>query len=460
MTLLPLVGLQDGDTLHFDDSTASADGRSYYYRVVPATVFDTEGAASATSRVTMPDRTPPAPPVVEQAVGEPAAAVLNWRTGSEPDLAGYRIYRRSVLANNADKTHLAFGDETRITTALLAPDITQYRDTDVVPGHVYQYELTAIDKSENESAHSPPVLARPRDVSPPHQPVGLSVKVGEKGRVVLAWTANTDADLYAYRIYRAADEGKLTLVRELPLSALGNGSPLSHAEMLDPQSESDYRFAVSAVDATENESPLSDTVNVKLPDMVPPQQPVLTGLKAENGAIVLSWASPPSNDVAGYQIYRGEADGKLASVNDTLLAANVLTYRDAKVKAGVVYRYAVGAVDRSGNRGALSDVQSTVTYAAVEPVAPSALRLDKTGAPWRLVWQASDKATGFIAYVATGRDGDYHQVGTLIAKRSVGVQMPSATPFWYRIQAVFPGGAVSALSDPIAVAPPIAEGGR
>ena len=457
LTLMPLPSSNTNQMMRYDDTRVKPDGRRYFYQVVAYSMLDQQGVIADPIAISTPDLTAPAPPAQLDSDSEPATAVLNWKAGKETDLAGYHIYRREVLKDvDADGKHKV-GEEKRLTRTLLGVDMVRFRDGDVIPGQIYQYEMTASDTSGNESVHSLPVLAVPRDITRPQRPTGLSAAIGDNSKVKLTWNANNDADLYAYRIYRSADESDLTFVRELPVSELQNQASPSHTEKLDTHSESEYRYAVAAVDGTENESTLSDTVNVKLPDIVPPSQPVLTELKAENGAIKLAWAPSPSADVNGYNVYRAEADSKISRINAAPFAANVLMYRDGTVKAGIVYRYAVSAIDHSGNEGDLSDERSSVTYAAIDPVAPSALSLDKSSKPWRLLWQGSAKASGFIAYLASARDGDYHQVGAMLTKPSLDVPVPAGSTYWYRIQAVFPGGVVSAMSVPIAVMPPAKE---
>ena len=450
LTLMPLPSMTADQSMRYDDSNVRPDGRNYYYQVVAYSMLNQPGAVAQSVAIVTPDRTPPVPPAELDAENRPAAVMLRWNAGAETDIAGYTLYRGEVNHQQVEQAV----EWTRLTKDLLTSTTVMFEDTALVPGHVYQYAISAVDSSGNESKHSLPVLGMPRDVVPPGLPSGLNAKVSENGKVLLSWKANTDADLYAYRIYRAADDSELNFVREIPVSELHNPASPTRTEQLDTHSESEYRYAITAVDATENESPLSGTVKIRLPDIVPPLQPVLTELKAKNGAIVLSWAPSPSADVASYNVYRGEADGKLSRINNGPLAANELNYRDNAVNGGVVYRYAVSAVDRSGNEGEQSDMQSSVTYVSIDPVAPSSLSLDKTGKPWRLQWQASAKASAFIAYLASARDGDYHQVGAMLVNRSLEIPVPSVATVWYRIQAVFPRGVVSALSEPIAAVPP------
>jgi fibronectin type 3 domain-containing protein len=72
---------------------------------------------------------------------------LSWSINAEPDLAGYRVYRSE---QQEDKGQLVTPD------LLLSP---AYRDTSVAPGHQYWYRVSAVDRSGNESAPTPPAAA-------------------------------------------------------------------------------------------------------------------------------------------------------------------------------------------------------------------------------------------------------------------------------------------------------------
>jgi hypothetical protein len=111
-----------------------------------------ESADSAPGVVTPRDIFPPAAPTglaaaVLSAVGAAAFVDLSWNISSEPDLAGYRVYR---------------SDEQGASHQLLTPQLLlspAHRDMSVQAGHRYSYTVTAVDRSGNESALSAPVIA-------------------------------------------------------------------------------------------------------------------------------------------------------------------------------------------------------------------------------------------------------------------------------------------------------------
>lgn len=462
ITFVPLVTGGSGETLQSEDKTAVADGREYRYRVVPQNVFDLVGSASATSAVRMPDHTPPAPPLVALPDNRPGAVGLSWQGNGEPDLAGFHIYRREVLKGEVGDKQLRLSDEKRLTAKPLTATVLQFDDRELVAGRVYQYAVSALDRSGNESAHSPPVLARPRDTVPPARPQGLAARVLDNGRVTLSWKPNTDADLYAYRLYLAADDGTPHFQNELAARELEirnlkpgatvthPGATVTHEVKLDVNSEATYRYALTAVDASENESQMSEAVAVRLPDHVPPVAPIIRTIAAESGSLALSWIASPSRDVAGYQVWRGDVPTELARLSNKPLPADKLDYRDETAPLGSIVYYAVSALDVAGNEGQRSEPRSATAFKRSEPRAPSGLRIDMSVRPARLLWQGQEAAKGFVLYIGNASDGDYHQYGELAATASAALPAATDESQWYRVQAIYADGSVSPLSSPIA----------
>ncbi|MBV8051406.1 MAG: fibronectin type III domain-containing protein [Acidobacteriaceae bacterium] len=127
--------------------------KTYEYRatVVQVIHLDTraeqqfEGTDSAPLRVFAHDIFPPAVPSGLQAVfsgpGQQTFVDLIWTPDTDPDLAGYNIYR-----------HESEAPEQKINSELLKTPA--FRDNNVLPGHTYVYSVSAVDVRGNESAHS------------------------------------------------------------------------------------------------------------------------------------------------------------------------------------------------------------------------------------------------------------------------------------------------------------------
>lgn len=105
-------------------------------------------------------------------------------------------------------------------------------------------------------------------------------------------------------------------------------------------------------DHHEAQSDLSQALPFTPKDTFPPVVP--TGLRATASAttIELSWNGNTEPDLAGYRIYRSVNGGAFEKVGE---APDLPTYSDKAVERGKTYRYAVTAVDKSGNESQRSE---------------------------------------------------------------------------------------------------------
>ncbi|MGH9891117.1 MAG: Ig-like domain-containing protein, partial [bacterium] len=92
------------------------------------------------------DTTPPAVPSNVSATASASGVVVSWSANTDPDLAGYHVYRRAG----------GTGAFTRLNASLLTSPT--FDDT-LAPSGTSDYTVTAADTSGNESAQAPPVSA-------------------------------------------------------------------------------------------------------------------------------------------------------------------------------------------------------------------------------------------------------------------------------------------------------------
>jgi hypothetical protein len=150
--------IQSEDTGGTVDRTAQV-GETYRYtaqRVRSVSLgghaLELRSAVSSPATVTMRDTFPPhAPSGLEAVPGGTTAADrsidLSWTPDTEPDLAGYFVYRQEV-----DEKGVAAGTAARLNLTPVAGPA--YRDQTAMAGHRYAYRVTAVDTAGNESAPS------------------------------------------------------------------------------------------------------------------------------------------------------------------------------------------------------------------------------------------------------------------------------------------------------------------
>ena len=213
--------------------------------------------------------------------------------------------------------------------------------------------------------HVPAMLTLP-------PPGDLSAELTGDG-VVLTWTSAGESQnvptkslgvQHRYRIYRRDESsGKDAIAGEVPV---GEAGP---AKFTDSSFEWErtylYRItAVSIVKQPDSEVQVEgdDTppVRVIAHDVFPPSVPV--GLQAaysgegQKPFIDLIWAPVTNADLAGYNVYRSEANSAAIKLNSELVKSP--SYRDSAVASGKTYSYAVSAVDVRGNESQRSEQSS------------------------------------------------------------------------------------------------------
>jgi fibronectin type 3 domain-containing protein len=130
---------------HFEDNHFQF-GQEYFFRVSAITTLDkatAESVPSAPVSLTPRDVFPPPVPTGLTVVNAAGSVDLLWNASSGSDLAGYNVYRSTEG-----------GPFQRINKQGVPTPI--FHDATVQPGHAYEYAVTAVDLSGNESRQSEP----------------------------------------------------------------------------------------------------------------------------------------------------------------------------------------------------------------------------------------------------------------------------------------------------------------
>lgn len=135
------VQIGTSDVAHYVDGTAQW-GTPYRYEVMAHTAT-AESPIATTKEVNVPDTFPPAVPVGVAGATTADSVELSWDRNTESDLKGYYVYRA--------------GDDGKFVKVGELTVLPAYSDHAVEHGKTYQYEVSAIDQSNNESARSAPV---------------------------------------------------------------------------------------------------------------------------------------------------------------------------------------------------------------------------------------------------------------------------------------------------------------
>jgi hypothetical protein len=166
----------------------------------------------------------------------PDAVQLDWRAAA-PE---FRLFRKEQAAP----------DWSQIGTT----PKPAYTDNTIEYGKTYQYFVQSIEKAGEkyaESENSATIEFKPTDRFPPAVPADLTAVPGAR-TIELVWERNTEKDFASYRVYRDGQR-----------IAEGLGSPSFSDKDVKPGVK--YRYQISAVDASNNESALSAAVEGAIP---------------------------------------------------------------------------------------------------------------------------------------------------------------------------------------------------
>jgi hypothetical protein len=127
-------------------------------------------------------------------------------------------------------------------------------------GILYTYQVLAIPPAgENDSQQSEisePETITPVDEFAPAIPTEVTASPGVNS-IELAWTRNTESDLQGYNVFRSVAGAAFEKVGELIQTPVYSDTRVESGKR--------YRYAISAVDTTGNESPRSEPVEVVAP---------------------------------------------------------------------------------------------------------------------------------------------------------------------------------------------------
>jgi len=170
-------------------------------------------------------------------------------------------------------------------------------------------------------------------------------------RIALAWNpplSNTDGssppNFQGYNVYRReGSAGERRLNRELVKE-----EKFADREFLFGRAYSYVVRAAATAAAPYLESDDSPPVEIFAGDTFPPSPP--QGLVSVGGmeVIAISWEANPEQDVAGYRVWRRkQGGGEFVLLTPDLLVETA--YSDRSAEKGILYEYAVTAVDKAGN---------------------------------------------------------------------------------------------------------------
>ena len=262
------------------------------------------------------------------------------------------------LSNRIDSIEKANLASATTGAKLIYADAPPFRSSDGRPVRLTYAVVTEAEHAKGEFSNL--VIVVPLPVAAP--PKDLVANAKAEG-VALTWTMPTtsvtqDAPIIAgYNVYRGA-----------PGEAVGDlAAPINAALITDtkytdvpPYGEHEYRVtAVASAGPPLLQSDVSLPAKAAFRDLVAPPAPASLTPLIETKAVRLIWPAVEAADLAGYKLYRSEGVGHGTQIRDAgtipIEGGKIITdtgFTDSRADLGIAYRYAVTAVDKSGNESA------------------------------------------------------------------------------------------------------------
>ncbi len=449
-------GKLEGNQVFTD--TSAVDYVHYRYMVEGTTPFG-DASLPATVDAMAQDLTPPPPPTIKKPVALGQGIVqINWdMPGTTKDLAGFVVSRSSFALKSY---HLLLKPGTRMPSPgkgateetqelmklILAPNTRSFVDSAATIDEPY-YVVGAVDTAGN-LAQSLPAYNEVMDTARPSTPTGLAGTIDKNGIVHLHWKLGPEPNVIGYRVLWANDpnhEFSQRVNRPLP--------DTTFVDSVNIHTLSHYiYYRVAAVSDRYIQSPLSEILSLRRPDVVPPASPVFLDVHVTDESVRLHWAPSPSDDVAKQVLMRrtqGEEGWRVLGT----LGKSETVYLDTLVSQKVVYEYQIEAVDSSGLHSAPSPAVQGRPYdtGVREPVTDLVAAYEKKTKEVLVRWKYSTprkEKYWFVVYRSENQSPLMEYSSTPGSAREFrDLRVKASDSYRYSIRVKAEGGAQSSLSD-------------
>lgn len=326
------------DSLTWIDSVA-VNYQAFYYRISGINPFTAHTPPSAAAKGFAIDRVPPVA-IAEIRLENTSEGVIKIRWQNPPPqepLMGL------VIARTSDPT-LPY---TWLNKQLLPVSTTEYTDDKAWQYGSNYYAVGLVDTAGN-IGWSPETSAEMKDFAPPVQPTGLTGSIDTSGRVQLRWNLGPDFDLKGYQVY-AANQADHAFI---PIAAtLLEDTVFQYNINLNNLTEHIY-YKVKAFDKHLKESAFSDMLELRKPDIIPPNAAVFDNYQVNSNSVYLHWRPSSSKDLQSQVLLRRAPQTTWETVSE--FPKNTDAYTDTVLRSGQIWEYALQSVDDAGLRSEFS----------------------------------------------------------------------------------------------------------
>ena len=273
------------DKIYYSDSLAQ-NQKIYYYRLKGINMFGQNSPYSDTIQGMGNFLLKKEPEITNVDIIKDRELIINWKYPKKLTniTNGFKIYR----SNNPKFNFQLVAD-------IKNPISRSYKDTP--PYYTVYYKIAAYNTStEKKSTH--PKFVNIIDTIAPQAPKFISGTIDSLGVVNLSWEKNKETDIYGYRIFKANS------LKEKFLQI--TSKPVQKTNFIDTISlkylTTKIYYKLTAVDQRQNNSKLSDAIEITKPDTIPPNRPNFINIKSIKEGINIKWTNGNKEDEKIHQI--------------------------------------------------------------------------------------------------------------------------------------------------------------
>lgn len=369
-----------------------------------------------------------APTIVNYNVIDNRSVELEWAfpDSLESSVLGFRVYSQS--GPNVPLRKIFDGNNPR-----------QRRFTDLMPGMTNYYKVSAYN-TETEKLSPYVTYVGLIDSFPPAPPVAVVGTIDTAGVATISWQANTESDLAGYRVYMSnLPNTEFALIT----NSIFNDTVFQTNVNLNTLTKKIY-YQVRAIDARDNLSGPSETLELTRPDTIPPTSPLLRAITSDaNGFPKMEWVGSSSSDVAAHIVRRRQIDDSVYTNVWTAPQSTANMFVDSTADDLQTYLYQIVAVDESGNQSKPSEPRR---YKVNLKKPRIALSVFKEVGRVTLKWSSVPGVSYYVVFRAVG-DEPLKPYSQSHESQFADMQMSIGDRLRYAVKAVYIDGSESLLSE-------------
>lgn len=422
--------------IHYSDTMSEAN-KKYYYHVKGINFFGEESDASNVFTAISMTEINSIPLIDSIKVIQNKIVQLKWRMADNKETALPKKY----ILMRSDKDNGAYKIIYENSSGLIY--------TDRSPDQINFYKIGAVLLND-DTLFSYTRFANIIDTIAPASPKGLKAIVDKKGQVTLSWTTSKESDMQGYKLFksnRLTDE--FIQINNKFITDTFTTDKLN----LKTLSKKIY-YKIAASDINFNTSALSEAIEVKRPDTIAPQAPILVSVNQKTNGISISYILSNSDDASKEILFK-------KNINDLEFKEFYIFNRkdsvgiilDTLSEPGQTYRYKLSSSDEDGNTSNSRILDVLFETGFRKKINDITFVVDRTAKKIELNWKYDEKNVEKYVIYRSKKDEVPTIVKTLDGTnlKFTDKTVNMGNIYEYRIKAAMANGAESIISSPIIV---------